>query len=75
MHKVIIIGGGPVGLSAAICLAQQRVESILIEKHLTTCAIAADPVTGSAHCMIAPYWCARLNKQKIHACQGGKRQG
>ena len=32
-------------------------------------------VTGSAHCVIAPYWCARLNKQKIHACQGGNRQG
>ncbi len=36
MHKVIIIGGGPVGLSAAICLAYQGVESILIEKHPTT---------------------------------------
>lgn len=35
MHKVIIIGGGPVGLSAAICLAQQGIESILIEKHST----------------------------------------
>jgi putative polyketide hydroxylase len=38
MHKVIIIGGGPVGLSAAICLACQGVESILIEKHPTTTA-------------------------------------
>ena len=36
MHKVIIIGGGPVGLSAAICLAYQGIESILIEKHPTT---------------------------------------
>ncbi len=36
MCKVIIIGGGPVGLSAAICLAYQGVESVLIEKHLTT---------------------------------------
>lgn len=36
MHKVIIIGGGPVGLSAAICLAQQGIESVLIEKHPTT---------------------------------------
>lgn len=36
MHKVIIIGGGPVGLSAAICLAYQGVSSILIEKHPTT---------------------------------------
>ena len=36
MHKVIIIGGGPVGLSAAICLAQQGIGSVLIEKHSTT---------------------------------------
>lgn len=36
MHQVIIIGGGPVGLSAAICLAYQGIESVLIEKHLTT---------------------------------------
>jgi putative polyketide hydroxylase len=36
MSKIIIIGGGPVGLSAAICLAYQGIESILIEKHPTT---------------------------------------
>lgn len=32
MHKVIIVGAGPVGLSAAICLAYQGIESVLIEK-------------------------------------------
>jgi PhzF family phenazine biosynthesis protein len=37
--------------------------------------VSEDPVTGSAHCVIAPYWCARLGKKKIHACQGGDRQG
>jgi len=36
MHKVLIIGAGPVGMSAAICLAYQGVQSILIEKHPTT---------------------------------------
>ncbi|RUR07227.1 PhzF family phenazine biosynthesis protein [Legionella sp. km772] len=39
------------------------------------CDVPEDPVTGSAHCVIAPYWCARLNKKKIHARQGGARQG
>ncbi|USQ13640.1 PhzF family phenazine biosynthesis protein [Legionella lytica] len=39
------------------------------------CDVPEDPVTGSAHCVIAPYWCARLNKKKIHAYQGGERQG
>ncbi len=40
-----------------------------------SCDVPEDPVTGSAHCVIAPYWCNRLNKKKIHARQGGERQG
>lgn len=39
------------------------------------CDVPEDPVTGSAHCVIAPYWNNRLGKQKIHATQGLKRQG
>lgn len=39
------------------------------------CDVPEDPVTGSAHCVIAPYWCERLGKTKIHAKQGGSRQG
>ena len=34
-----------------------------------------DPVTGSTHCMIAPYWCKRLNKHDITAFQASKRKG
>lgn len=39
------------------------------------CNVPEDPVTGSAHCVIAPYWCERLNKNHIRAVQGLKRQG
>lgn len=39
------------------------------------CSVSEDPVTGSAHCVIAPYWCRQLNKIRIHAKQGLKRQG
>lgn len=39
------------------------------------CDVPEDPVTGSAHCVIAPYWCSRLNTNHIHAVQGLKRQG
>lgn len=39
------------------------------------CNVPEDPVTGSAHSVIAPYWCNRLNKTRIHAVQGLKRQG
>lgn len=39
------------------------------------CDVPEDPVTGSAHCVIAPYWCDRLNQKQIHAIQGLKRRG
>ncbi|MFN7094090.1 MAG: PhzF family phenazine biosynthesis protein [Burkholderiales bacterium] len=29
--------------------------------------VPEDPVTGSAHCMLAPYWGAELNKNKLDA--------
>ena len=37
--------------------------------------IDEDPVTGSTHCMIAPYWCKRLNKTRITAFQASHRTG
>ncbi|CDZ78173.1 putative isomerase YddE [Legionella massiliensis] len=39
------------------------------------CDVPEDPVTGSAHCVILPYWSERLAKIKLHARQGLKRQG
>jgi PhzF family phenazine biosynthesis protein len=39
------------------------------------CGVPEDPVTGSAHCVLAPYWCSRLNKEEIHAVQGYQRRG
>ncbi|VAW87386.1 Phenazine biosynthesis protein PhzF like [hydrothermal vent metagenome] len=37
--------------------------------------IDEDPVTGSAHCMLAPYWAARLGKQYFTARQRSPRGG
>lgn len=37
--------------------------------------IPEDPVTGGAHCMLAPYWAARLGKTKFHAYQASRRGG
>ncbi|WP_100643493.1 PhzF family phenazine biosynthesis protein [Alteromonas facilis] len=34
-----------------------------------------DPVTGSAHCELAPYWALELNKSTLHARQISKRSG
>lgn len=37
--------------------------------------IAEDPVTGSTHCLIAPYWSERLGKKKLIARQASARGG
>ena len=38
-------------------------------------AIAEDPVCGSAHCQIAPYWAGALGKKTITTYQASKRGG
>ena len=37
--------------------------------------IPEDPVTGSAHCALAPYWAGRLGKKQLHARQLSERGG
>jgi PhzF family phenazine biosynthesis protein len=37
--------------------------------------IPEDPVTGSAHCVLIPYWAAVLGKKELHAFQVSKRGG
>ena len=37
--------------------------------------IPEDPVTGSAHCTLVPYWAGRLEKRRLFARQLSRRQG
>ncbi len=37
--------------------------------------IPEDPVTGSAHCCLTPYWSERLNKTKLTGFQASEREG
>ncbi len=37
--------------------------------------VPEDPVTGSAHCALAPYWGAKLGKKKLVAFQASARGG
>lgn len=39
------------------------------------CAISEDPVTGSSHCTLIPFWAEKLGKQVLHAKQLSKRGG
>lgn len=34
-----------------------------------------DPVTGSAHCVLAPYWSDKLGRKKLNAFQASERGG
>jgi PhzF family phenazine biosynthesis protein len=40
-----------------------------------TAGIAEDPVTGSAHCSLGPYWAGRLGKDDLFAYQASARGG
>jgi PhzF family phenazine biosynthesis protein len=37
--------------------------------------VSEDPVTGSAHCALAPYWSAKLGKKELMAYQASARGG
>jgi len=37
--------------------------------------IPEDPVTGSAHCVLAPFWSNKLNKKRLRGIQGSFRKG
>jgi PhzF family phenazine biosynthesis protein len=37
--------------------------------------IPEDPVTGGAHCLLVPYWAARLGKTRFRAFQASRRGG
>ena len=40
-----------------------------------TVGVSEDPVTGSSHCCLAPFWSARLKKETLIGFQASKREG
>jgi len=40
-----------------------------------TVGVPEDPVTGSAHCVLVPYWAGLLEKKNLHALQVSRRGG
>jgi PhzF family phenazine biosynthesis protein len=40
-----------------------------------TAGVPEDPVTGSAHCQLTPYWARRLGRTALHARQVSRRGG
>lgn len=47
-----------------------------VSRYFAPChGINEDPVTGSAHCILTPYWTKRLKKNILHARQVSRRGG
>lgn len=58
-----------------ICTAK-GVETDIVSRYFApSVGVSEDPFTGSAHCILTPYWLSQLNKPELTAKQGLSRQG
>jgi PhzF family phenazine biosynthesis protein len=55
--------------------ADDGVHSIVSRVFGPRVGIDEDPVTGSAHCVLAAYWCPRLETAELFAVQASRRGG
>ncbi len=60
---------------AVIVTAQGRDIDFVSRFFAPKVGVPEDPVTGSAHCSLIPYWSERLGKKQLHAFQLSKRGG
>ena len=62
--------------TGGIILTAKGDKSDFVSRYFTPkSTIMEDPVTGSAHCSLIPYWSEVLNKKKMTAIQLSKRRG
>jgi PhzF family phenazine biosynthesis protein len=61
---------------AGVCITAQGQEADFVSRYFVpSYGIPEDPVTGSTHCSLGPYWSARLGKGLLHARQLSRRGG
>ncbi len=60
----------------AVCITAPGERSDFVSRYFVpSYGIPEDPVTGSTHSSLVPYWSARLKKNKLHARQLSRREG
>ncbi len=64
-----------VGHFAVIVTAPGREVDFVSRFFAPGSGVDEDPVTGSAHCTLTPYWSKRLGKKRLHALQVSPRGG
>lgn len=63
------------GNRALIITAAGEQKDFVSRVFVPSCGIDEDPVTGSAHTLMTPYWKERLGKDRLMASQISKRRG
>ena len=58
-----------------ICTAPGQLSDFVSRYFAPAHGIPEDSVTGSAHCMLVPYWAQKLGKDDLHALQISRRGG
>lgn len=62
--------------SGLIVTAKGTGDHDIVSRYFTPArGVAEDPVTGSAHCALAPFWSQRLGKPELRAYQASRRGG
>ena len=64
-----------VGLRGVIVTAQGKRVDFVSRFFAPKLGVDEDPVTGSSHCALTPYWANKLNKKELHAHQVSQRGG
>jgi PhzF family phenazine biosynthesis protein len=61
---------------AGVCITAPGQEADFVSRYFApSYGIPEDPVTGSTHCSLGPYWAERLKKNVLHARQLSARGG
>ena len=62
--------------TGGVIVTAKGTEADFVSRFFTPGAsVFEDPVTGSAHCSLTPFWSERLGKKELHAQQLSQRQG
>jgi len=63
-------------VAVAVAITAPGNESDFVSRYFApSYGIPEDPVTGSAHCLLTPYWAQRLDKSRLYARQLSERGG
>ena len=55
--------------------SEEASEEVVSRFFAPALGIPEDPVTGAAHCLLAPYWCERLGRKTLRGLQASPRTG